>query len=170
MTVVFASPAFWAPVTLNLPGDDGKPVTLKFRARYRRLKTSERRLLDRRARNNSLDMDKRQALRGALDNNIIELTAREREEIEADLACTYLADAEVLRLVLVDWDVKSASGEFVAYSPAQLEQACEELDGLEAALVVGYFAARRVAESAQELEKNSDGPSATSTDQPAQTS
>lgn len=46
MTVVLASIAYWAPVTLNLVGDDGKPEVVPFRARFKRLKTSERKQLD----------------------------------------------------------------------------------------------------------------------------
>lgn len=46
MTVVLASVAYWAPVTLNLVGDDGKPEVVPFRARFKRLKTSERKQLD----------------------------------------------------------------------------------------------------------------------------
>lgn len=45
MTVVLASVAYWAPVTLNLSGDDGKPEVVAFRARFKRLKTSERKQL-----------------------------------------------------------------------------------------------------------------------------
>lgn len=46
MTVVLASVAYWAHVEVPFVGDEGKPEVLKFRARYKRLKTSERKKLD----------------------------------------------------------------------------------------------------------------------------
>ena len=48
MAVVLASAAFWAPVSYKLVGDDGEPSIVSFRARYKRLKTTERKELDRR--------------------------------------------------------------------------------------------------------------------------
>ena len=46
MAVVLASVAYWAPVIFNLVGDDGKPEVIRFRARFKRLKTSQRKQLD----------------------------------------------------------------------------------------------------------------------------
>ena len=95
MTVVLASVAFWAPVTYRLLGDDGQPEEIKGRARYKRLKTSERRALDRRLRANRLTPDLRVAIRKQLDDQDSVFTARERDEIEADLA----ANARIPELI-----------------------------------------------------------------------
>lgn len=46
MTVVLASVAYWANVEVPFVGDEGQPEVFKFRARYKRLKTSERKQLD----------------------------------------------------------------------------------------------------------------------------
>lgn len=86
MTVVLASVAFWAPVTYRLIGDNGQPEIIEGRARYQRLKTSERRLLDRRIRANRLTPDVRAGIRAQLDAPDCNFTARERAEVEADLA------------------------------------------------------------------------------------
>ena len=46
MAVVLASIAYWAVVEFTLVGDKGTPETIVFDARYKRLKTSERKKLD----------------------------------------------------------------------------------------------------------------------------
>ena len=46
MSVVLASVAFWAAAQLILVGDLGKPETVEFKARFKRLKTSERKQLE----------------------------------------------------------------------------------------------------------------------------
>lgn len=46
MSVVLASVAFWASAQLILVGDLGKPETVDFKARFKRLKTSERKQLE----------------------------------------------------------------------------------------------------------------------------
>ncbi|MBX9831977.1 MAG: hypothetical protein K2X78_02910 [Burkholderiaceae bacterium] len=46
MSVVLASVAFWANAQLALAGDLGAPEIVKFKARFKRLKTSERKQLD----------------------------------------------------------------------------------------------------------------------------
>lgn len=46
MSVVLASVAYWAKVEVPFVGDDGQPEMFKFRARFKRLKTSERKKLD----------------------------------------------------------------------------------------------------------------------------
>lgn len=160
MTVVLASVAFWAPVTINLPGDNGQLETLHFKGRFRRLKSSERKDLERRVRAFSMTPDKRQLLRKALDESLLPMTPREREEIEADLAAEPITDADVLKLVLGDWEVKTRKGESVPYSLSTLAELSEELDGFEAGFVRAYFAARRAAENPEEQEKNSAPQSA----------
>lgn len=42
MAIVLASVAYWAPVSFILIGDDAQPYEVKFRARFKRLKRSER--------------------------------------------------------------------------------------------------------------------------------
>jgi primosomal protein N'' len=46
MSVVLASVAFWAAGQLILVGDLGKPEIVDFKARFKRLKTSERKQLE----------------------------------------------------------------------------------------------------------------------------
>lgn len=46
MSVVLASVAFWAGAQLILVGDLGKPEIVDFKARFKRLKTSERKQLE----------------------------------------------------------------------------------------------------------------------------
>lgn len=46
MSVVLASVAFWAGAQLILVGDLGKPEVVDFKARFKRLKTSERKQLE----------------------------------------------------------------------------------------------------------------------------
>ncbi len=161
MTVVLASVAFWAPVHFPLVGDDGLTESVACRARYRRLKTSERRALDRRIRANALGPDVRAAIRDKLADARSGYTEREREEIEADLSAETITDAEFLAHVLVDWDLKDRSGQAVIFSPATLAQVCEAWDGFEAALVRAYGDAMKAAGRVGEQEKNSEAPSGT---------
>ncbi len=126
MAVVLASVAFWAPVVLALPGDDGKPETVDFRARYKRLKKSERVELD--ACLMASRVHHEAGLRG--------------QEVPAGLA-EPITDREVLQMVLVDWDLKDKQGQAVPYTSQMLDELGEDWDGFEAALVVGYFAARQ---------------------------
>ena len=46
MSVVLASVAFWAAARLTLVGDLGNPEIVNFKARFKRLKTSERKQLE----------------------------------------------------------------------------------------------------------------------------
>ncbi|MBS0507595.1 MAG: hypothetical protein JSR53_09475 [Proteobacteria bacterium] len=161
MTVVLASVAFWASITYRLIGDDGKPEVIQGRARYRRLKTSERKALDRRIRANRLTPDLRAGIRKQLDAPDCNFTARERTEIEADLAAEPITDAQFLQEVLVDWDLRDKAGQAIAFTPAMKEQLCEDCDGFEAALVRGYSDAQEAASKPQETEKNSVAPSGT---------
>ena len=163
MTVVLASVAFWAPVTYRLLGDDGQPETVLGRARYKRLKTSERRALDRRLRANRLTPDLRVAIRKQLDDQDSVFTTRERTEIEADLAAESISDEQFLAATLVDWDFKDKTGQVISYTPAAVRELCEDWDGFEAALVQAYFDNGRKAREAAEVAKNSELPSATTT-------
>lgn len=158
---VITSPAFWAPVTIRLPGDDGALEIIQCRGRFKRLKKSERIDLDRRVRCNSMTPDTRELLRKALAENVMPITDRERREIEADIAAEFISDLDVLKLVLVDWDFKTKQGEFIPFTPANLEQYSEEIDGFDAAFVSGYFDAMRKASQPGEVEKNSGRQSST---------
>lgn len=46
MTVVLATVAFWAKAKFSLVGDFGKPYVVDFETRFKRLKTSERKQLE----------------------------------------------------------------------------------------------------------------------------
>ena len=161
MTVVLASVAFWAPVTNRLLGDDGQPETVQGRARYKRLKTSERRALDRRLRANRLTPDLRVVIRKQLDDQDSVFTARERTEIEADLAAEPISDEQFLAATLVDWDFKDKTGQAILYAPATVRELCEDWDGFEAALVRGYMDAQAALLDPKAVEKNSAEPPAT---------
>lgn len=161
MTVVLASVAFWAPVTYRLIGDDGQPELIQCRARYQRLKTSERKALDRRIRASRLTPDLRAGIRKQLDAPDCNFTARERAEIEADLAAEPITDAQFLAALLVDWDLRDKTGQAITYTPAMKEQLCEDWDGFEAALVRGYMDAQAALLDPKAVEKNSAEPPAT---------
>ncbi|MDF1486698.1 hypothetical protein PY257_16210 [Ramlibacter sp. H39-3-26] len=161
MAVVLASVAFWAPVTYRLIGDDGKPEVIEGRARYKRLKTSERKALDRSIRANNLMPDVRAAIRKRLDADDCNFTAKERAEVQADLAAEPITDEQFLQAVLVDWDFKDKTGAAIAYTPAAKAELCEDWDGFEAALVRGYTDAQEAVLKPQETEKNSVAPSGT---------
>ena len=162
MTVVLASVAFWAPVAFRLAGDDGKPETIKGRARFKRLKTSDRKALDRRVRANRLLPDVRAGIRKQLDAPDSSFSARERAEVEADLAAEPITDEQFLSELLVDWDfVDKAGHQLPPYTPAMRAQICEDWDGFEAALVRGYTDALKAALQPLETEKNSGAPSGT---------
>ena len=49
----------------------------------------------------------------------------------------------------------------ILYAPATVRELCEDWDGFEAALVRGYTDAQQALLKPQEVEKNSEGPSAT---------
>lgn len=161
--VVLASVAFWAPFTYTIVGDDAQPEIVKGRARFKRLKNSERRQLDARLAANGLDPEVRKALRARLDDPANKLTPKARTTMEANLAADPIDDDEFLRLMLQDLEVKDQRGQPVIYTPASLEQLCEDWDGLDAALVASYFAARREALETKAVEKNSEEPSGTGT-------
>lgn len=161
MAVVLASTAFWAAVTYRFVGEDGSPQAFHFRARYKRLKTSERKSIDRRIRANRITPDVRVEMEKRLDAPDARFTAAERAEIEADMAAKPITDAEFLDAVLMDWDLKDQDGQPVPYTTATREAVCEDYDGLEAALVVGCTDARVAALKPEEISKNSVAPSGT---------
>lgn len=161
MNVVLASAAFWAPGTYSLMGDDGALETVNFRARFRRLKTSERRAMDSRLRANGLAPEVRVALRERLADPKAGYAAAERKALQADVEAEPISDGEFLRELLVDWDLKDKQGNPVTFSLAAMSEVCEDWDGFEAALVRAYMKARDAALNPKEVEKNSGEPSAT---------
>lgn len=159
--VVLASVAFWAPFKYIFVGDNAKPETLEGRARFKRLKTSERKQLDARLAANRLDADVALALRKRLADPANKLAPKVRATIEANLAADPIDDCDFLAQMLVDLDFKDNSGKPIIYSPARLEELCEELDGFEGVLVNSYFDARSKALDPKAVEKNSVEPSGT---------
>ena len=161
--VVLASVAFWAPFNFTVVGDDAKPETIKGRARFKRLKTSERRKLDARLSANGLDVGIRKSYRDRLDDPVNKLSPKVRATLEASLAAEPIDDTEFLREMLVDWELKDKRGESIPYSLSKVVEICEDWDGFDAALVNSYFNARREALDPKAAEKNSEGPSGTGT-------
>lgn len=159
--VVLASVAFWAPVNYTIVGDDAKPETIQGRARFKRLKTSERLQLDARFASNRMDAEVRKVLRARLDDPETKLTRKIRAQMEANLAAEPIDDDEFLSQMLVDLELKDKQGQAVMYTPAKLAELCEEWDGFETALVAAYFTARREALDPKAVEKNSGEPSGT---------
>ena len=159
MTVLLASVAFWAPVTYRLLGDDGQPEEIKGRARYKRLKTTERKELDRRLAAGRMDERARERLKAQLQ--LSHLTADDREEIQAQLAAVPANDKDFLDAVLVDWELTDLTRNRIPYTLATRAEVVEEWDGIEGALVTAYFDAGRKARQATEIAKNSEAPSAT---------
>lgn len=153
--VVLAQPFFWSPATLVLPGDDGKKAKFEFRVRWRRLKTSERRLLDLRlaaARVPDADLAERLRATDWLPATWRDqLTAATPEGLPAVLDAFRIRDDEFLNLLLVDWDIKDLRGTPVPFTPANRAELAEEWDGFEAAMTTAYFKAIR----AEDPEKNS---------------
>lgn len=144
MTVVLASVAFWAPCVLTLPGDDGRLEVVNYRARYKRLKRTERVELERRMHASRIVFEA--ALRG--------------EEAPAS-GVQPMTDAQVLTMVLVDLDLKDKTGKQVMYTESAIAELSEEWDGFEAATVMGYFNALKLQADPQANAKNSEPQSAT---------
>ena len=159
MTVILASIAFWAPVTFACVGDDGKPEVLKFRARYKRLKKSEREALDHSVAAYHLTEASRNELQKRIDDP--KTSAQQRKYWQDRLAAKTLSDAEVLNDLLVDWELKDHLGQFVAYTPATRDQLSEDFDGFEGSLVTAYFDAVKKPLTVEDVEKNSEAQSAT---------
>lgn len=159
MTVILTSVAFWVPVTFARVGDDGQPEVLKFRARFKRLKKSERIALDHRIAASGLLAEVRKMLQEKV--NSPETVEGTRDFLRARLAAKPTNDAEVLNEVLADWDLKDHEGGFVAYTPSTRAQLEEDLDGLEGCLVKAYLEATGKPVTAEDVEKNSAAQSDT---------
>jgi hypothetical protein len=90
MSVVLASVAFWAVAQLILVGDLGKPEVVDFKARFKRLKTSERKQLEADLADKKIT-DKEFLDRLLVDwdlkdkaGNAVPYTERQREELVED--------------------------------------------------------------------------------------
>lgn len=159
--VVLASVAFWAPFSYTIVGDDAKPETIKGRARFKRLKTSERVALDARLAANGMSTEVRKVLRDRLDDPANKMTRKVRAQLEANLAAEPIDHDEFLDQMLVDLDLKDKQDQVVLYTPAKVVELCEAWDGFDFALVTSYFDARREALDPKAVEKNSGEPSGT---------
>ena len=159
--VVLASVAFWAPFSYTIVGDDAQPETVKGRARFKRLKTSERASLDARLAANRMDAGARKAVRARLDDPENKMTRKVRAQMEANLAAEPIDNDEFLEQMLVDLDLKDKRNEVILYTPAKLAELCEDWDGFDKALVESYFDAQRQALDPKAVEKNSGEPSGT---------
>lgn len=131
MSVVIAPPAFWMDGELRLHGDNGQPYVVKFRARFNRMKKTER----------------------------IEFMRR--------LAAREVTDSEVVKGRLCDWEIVNMQGEKVPYTEATRDELIEEYDGLEQALAHAFFVGIGLVAGAPE--KNSEAPSATTSEPTAPT-
>lgn len=158
---VINSVAFWVPGTFLLPGDDDKPLTIRFRARFNRLKKSERMALEHRIEANKLTKELRQGLRARLDDSTETIPQPQRDFLEAVLAAKPISDAEFVRATLADLDMKDVEGQPIIYTPNTLAELEEELDGFEGELVRMYVKARKAAEDKQGVAKNSETRSGT---------
>ena len=159
MSVILASVAFWTAVTFARVGDDGQPEVLKFRARFKRLKKSERVALDNSVAAWGLTAEIREAIQKQIDNPATH--ASQREQLQARLAAKAMTDAELLNDLLVDWELKDHQGQIVAYTPATRAEQEELLDGFEGSLVKAYFDAINKPLTGEDVEKNSEAQSVT---------
>lgn len=159
MTVILASIGFWTAVTFARVGDDGKPEVLKFRARFKRIKKSERVALDHRVAALGLTAEVRQSIQKMIDDPATD--SHQRKFWTDRLAAKTMTDAELLNNVMIDWDLHDHIGAFVPYTAATRMELEEDLDGLEGCLVKTYFDAINQSVTAKEVEKNSEAQSAT---------
>ncbi|WP_087864670.1 hypothetical protein [Comamonas thiooxydans] len=154
MAVILASVAFWTSVTFARVGDDDKPEVLKFRARFKRLKKSERVALNHRVAAMGMTAEVRQSIQKLIDDPATD--AHQRDFWKARLDAKTMTDAELLNEVLVDWELRDSKDQFVAYTPAARAELEEDLDGIETSLVKAYFDAVNKPVTAEEVEKNSE--------------
>ena len=159
MTVILPSVGFWTAATFTRVGDDGKPEVLKFRARFKRIKKSERVALDHRVAALGLTAEMRQSLQKLIDDPATD--AHQRDYWKDRLAAKTMTDAELLDDMLIDWDLHDHQGEFVPYTAATRKELEEDLDGLEGCLVNTYFDAVKQSVKPKEVEKNSEAQSVT---------
>ena len=160
MAVLF-NQFFWVPGFIKVPGDDGNLITVNFRARFKRLKKSEREALDHRIEANKLTPEIRDGMRAGLDDPKSKYSDFLRKQMESVLVASPITDTEFCREVLVDLDMKDSEGKPVIYTPKVVEELDEELDGFEKAVVRAYFRVRQATANQQDVEKNSETQSGT---------
>ena len=163
MPVILASSHFWAKGQLYLPGDDDSLVKIKFRGRFRRLRATERKDLDRRLFAGNLTPDVRAELEKRLAETSADLTDKQRAEIRANLDAQPISNEECLDIVLDGWDIKDANGEPLLYTPENRAAVFDELDGMPGALVRAWDQAEVNARNPATAEKNSGKQSGPST-------
>ena len=144
MAIIFASAGFWAPVTYTVPGDDLKPLSVTFRARWKRLTRPERKELDLRL----------QAARTVRQIDAGIPTSLSADEVKKARE-TAISDEQFLNEMLIDWDLKDSRNSLVQYSQQVRNETCELNDGLEPALVSSYFLALQALNAPSVIEKNS---------------
>lgn len=158
---VLVSPYFWAAAFINVPGDDGKLITIDFRVRFHRLKASVREALEYRIEANKLTNEIRIGTRASLDDPETQYSDYFRKRMEGILAAKPITDAEFCKEVVVDLDIKDTEGNPIIYTPANMEELEEELDGFYRAIVLAYFKVKKAAANKQDVEKNSETQSGT---------
>ena len=163
MPVILANKHFWAKGQIYAPGDDGELVEIKFRGRFKRLSATERKELDRRLYANGITPDVRKELEKMLEDTSPSMSERDREELRLGLEAERISNEEFIELYLTDWDIKDQDGNPIAFSPENLKEVFEELDGLPAALVKAYDQAVIQAANPAAIEKNSGKQSVPST-------
>lgn len=146
--VVTSRPAFWAEGHLVLPDEPGKPLVFNFLVRFKRLKTTEQRELDKLiAENRRLVREHVQAVVNG--QNVPEFVSK-------------ITDKELLDKVLCDWKgFKDAGGAVVIYTEAARAQVVEDYPGMEAAMARAYLDSRDPSQDIKALEKNSEALSVT---------
>lgn len=153
MTVILASVAYWAPVEFARQGDDLQPEKITFRARYKRLKKSDRIALEHRLAASVMLPETRRLLQERIEDS--STGEADREFLKARLAASPTTDGEILDELLVDWDLRDHKGEFVPYTKATRLQLEEDLDGFEDCLVRVGLDVLKKRHAPAELEKNS---------------
>ncbi len=157
---IILSVGFWAPITHACPGDDFKPVLLNLRVRYKRLKKTERLDLDRRLAAGVLTADTREKLQAHIDAP--DTPDRVRADLRLKLGAQPMDDEEFLNLMILDWDLKGPDGKPIVYTRQERADQEEKWDGLETAMVNGYFKAVKESVTPEAIAKNSGAQSATS--------
>lgn len=159
MTVQLAAPTFLHPVIYDIPGDHGERLEIKFHARFRRLKKSQRELLAKRLHRSWLAGQLRNTtspeIRALLEQHVAELG----EDIQV------ITDLQICQLVLDGWQLHGLDGQPVPFDDASLEALAEDWEGIEGAIAKAYVEAT----APRAAEKNSGKPSPTTSGQTAPT-
>lgn len=154
------SVGFWATITHACPGDDFTPVLLNLRVRYKRLKKTERLDLERRLSASVLTADAREKMQARIDAS--DTPVKVRENLRLQLVAEPIDDEEFMNLVVLDWDLKGSDGKPIVYTRQERAEQEEKWDGLETAIVQGYFKAVKESVTPEAIAKNSVAQSATS--------